>query len=471
MLDKKHENMSLYYDGELTGDELEAFESKLFENPEFAQEYTNYAQFLETVINTPMVEPPEGLRTNIMKRVHEEARPIELIGEKPAAKPKRNGLLDLFQTTKMQSLLFPGLLSTTKKQPLLLNENIKPQSFRRFASAAAAVVACVVVLGAGLSMLDAGRQMQFALAPSPAAAPAPAAAAGIEDTHTQWGEEIYGVAELEADLLPPALMDLPVAAARADGARGEAVSFGTPIAVHQDLSAEDLVIRSASITVEVEDFDSAMRTVNFLAGYNENITIAGTRNELASAQFNNAWIDRRVPLEQYNESLNVLRNMGRVTQESEHTSNVGTSIANAQARASALNHEIARLFTYLEHSETISDLTLISSRIGMIEQETIDAQRQVHHLAHSVAEPMIDITIIEVDTTEVQPANFFDDVSSGFIGSLHFISRTFTGLVVLIARFALPTLIVATLAFIFIRVYRGFRKPETSPKEDIADEA
>ena len=466
-MDTKYENMSLYYDGELTGDELEAFETKLFENPEFAQEYTNYAQFLESVINTPMVEPPEGLRASIMKRVHEEARPIELIGEKPVGKPKRKGLLDLFQTNKMQSLLFPSLLSSTKKQPLLLNEKIKPPSFRRFASAAAAVVACVVVLGAGLSLLDSGQQMQFALAPSPTA-PAPMAAAGVGDTHSQWSE-VYGEAESQADIAL-AFDDTLVSARTAEFADGTPNAFGIPVAAHQDLFAEDYVIRSAFITVEVEDFDNAMHAVNRLAGHNESVSI-GTSGIAVNDTLSNAWITRRVPLERYNESLDVLRNMGRVTAESEHTNNVAASITNAQSRASALNHEIMRLFTYLEHSETVSDLTLISSRIGIIEQETIDAQRQVHQLTHSVSQPSMVITVIEVDTTEVQPASFFDDVSSGFIGSLHFIVRAFTGLIVLIARYALPTLIVAVLAFVFIRVYRGFKKPEISPKEELPDEA
>ena len=438
MLDKKYENMSLYYDGELTGDELTAFETKLFENTEFAQEYTNYAEFLEMVINTPMAEPPQNLRANIMKRVREEARPIELIGEKVAAKPKRRGLPSLFPTKAIQSLL--------------LNENIKPKSFQRFGYAAAAVVACVIVLGTGLSLLDSGGQMQFATAPAPAAAPVPMSAAGeaapwseaIHDDHD--GEQGFGIAE-------------PSAAARTNGIRNETGVFAAPNIAQQDLFADDFVIRSAHITVEVEDFDTAIHAVNMLSGHNENVSIG-------SGETSSAWITRRVPIEQYNESLHVLRNLGRVTSEREHTDNVGASITSAQARSSALNHEIARLFTYLEQSETVSDLTLISARIGRIEQESIDASRQVHQLTRAVAQPNLDITIIEVDTTEIQPASFLDNVSGGFIGSLHFISNAFTGLIVLIARFALPTLIVTVLAFIFIRTYRGFKKPEALPKEE-----
>ena len=448
-MDKKYENMSLYYDGELTGDELEAFETKLFENPEFAQEYTNYAQFLETVVSTPLVEPPQGLRESIMKRIHEESRPIELIGEKTTNKPKRKN--------------FPSLFPTTTIQSLLLNENIKPRSFRRFASAAAAVVACVVVLGTAISMLESGQQVQFATLPLPAGAPAaPAPAAGNMDS--LWSEV---EAQSEEFLSLTDGIELPMAA-RAGIVTAEAsgLPFGTSLATQQDLFTEDLVIRSANISVEVEDFDIAMRTINSLSGHSEDVHLwgGGARNPISSAT-----ITRRVPIERYNESLAVLRDMGRVTHESEHTNNVSSSIANAQARSSALNHEIARLFTYLEHSETIGDLNLISTRIGRVEQETIDAQRQIHQLTHSVSQPTIQISIMEVDTVEIQPTSFFDDVSTGFIGSLHFISNTFTGLIVMVARFALPTLIVAVLAFIFIRVYRGFTKP--APKEDSSDEA
>jgi len=424
---KEYEQMSLYYDGELSGEELEDFEKRL-QDPEFARRYAKFAQTLVNIADIPLAEPPAALREGIMARVREEARPVELFGETvEKERSRRRGFR--FQA---------------------------PRSFRPYFGAAAAVVACVFVIGGIFSLFG---TLESDVAPTPLAfgdsAPIPAAGeAEAFDTQTRLGGQVPYVASPETAARQWDAMSLP-----------------------PDITAEDRIVRSAEITLEVGNLDEAVRFINTLSGYNESVNInhynIGREVGFAwSAPRSSAHIVRRVPLDLFNGHITTLRELGRIVSESENTHSVSTSLHNAQARRDALSNEIGRLLGYLEQADSVGDMTLISARIGIVEQEILDAQGQIAHFENSVGMPVVRITALEVweDVQDYGPTGFWEDIRVSFAGSLELTGAVLSGIGVLIAGLVLPALFVLVLALVSRRVFRRLAHPNKSSKGEDVDE-
>ena len=428
---KDYESMSLYYDGELSGQELEVFEKRL-QASDFAREYESFARVLVYAADIELVEPPAVLRGRIMKRVREEARPVELIGEKVEKTRK-----------KRRSLQMPAL-----------NINI-----RALGGAAAVVVAAVFAVGALFNMFatpvtvtttDAHFTGVELVAPAPAAA-------GFEVVDT-----------------PRAFVEF-ITDAVAEPEQREWFFEGFP-----DIIPQDRIIRSASISIEVEDIDSAVWFINTMSGgHNENVNIQ---------YFEDAWFDgrsmwhmprssasvtRRVPLGLFNEQLADIRSLGRVVHESEDTRSVNTAMLNAHARSDALDTEIQRLLAYLEQADSVGDMTMISARIASVEHEILDTRGQIAGFENSINLPVVSISITEVvyGTTGHDPEGFWQEVRGGFDGSIELIGAVFTEVTVLVVWLALPALIMVALALVVRRVFRAIASREKPGKGESGDEA
>ncbi|MCL2616625.1 MAG: DUF4349 domain-containing protein [Defluviitaleaceae bacterium] len=422
---KEYEQMSLYYDGELTGSDLEAFEKRLFEDPAFALEYESFAQVLVSAAGIPLEEPPHGIRDNIMKRVREEARPINLIGEKAEKGRTRRKK----QGNPMATQVFAAM------RALVFGES-RMRSLRPYATATAAVVVCVFVVGALFGTFRTGEV---------ATEPMPMQAIGVAPAG--FDIEIYGI------------IDISEAQPQARAAAGDVGGIWVLDAAETtepDILPEDLVVRSAWIMIEVDDIDFAIQVINGFGGYNENAHIWG-------GEWSNATIGRRVPLDQFNMIQYSLRSLGNVQSESESAHSVSAQLLNAQARRGALGTEIERLLGYLELSESVADLTLISARLAVVEQELLDAQGSIQQTQNSIMMPVMNISLIQaVDDggNDLVAVGFWQDVGNSFIGSLRFTRTAFTELGVFIAWVALPALIMLVMVFVFGLVRRKAAKAD-----------
>ena len=413
---KEYEQMSLYYDGELSGEELENFEKRL-QDPEFARKYANFAQTLVNIADIPLVDPPLELRKGIMKYVREEARPIELFGES----------VEKERLTRRDIRFRP------------------PRNLRPYLGAFAAVAACLVVIGGVFSLFGTYGD----------GAP-PTATLGV-------------AAAVEAEAA-----DMPQ-----QRVLGQVMSDG--------IQARDNIVRSAEIRLEVENLDEAVRFINALSGgHNESVNIHNYDNEASLVTVrrggdrffglqvprSRAHIVRRVPITLFNEHIEALRGLGNVVFESENSHSVSAALRNAQARREALNSEVTRLLAYLGQSDSVGDMTLISARIGTVDQEILDTQGRIVSLQHSINLPTVHITMTEVlpDDMDYVPPGFWQDVRSSFVGSVRFVGVVVSGLGVLFAGLVLPASLLVALVLVGRRVFRRLAFSQRSPKGGGRDE-
>lgn len=123
---KLSEYMSLYFDGELSGDEAKAFEAHIKEQG-FAQEYAEYSKVLEDTRSLPGLKLPQGLHERVIQALHAESRPIEFI-KKPQEERKKNFRLSCPKNIKAYTAAAAVLMAFTAALVGLLGlfENIAP---------------------------------------------------------------------------------------------------------------------------------------------------------------------------------------------------------------------------------------------------------------------------------------------------------------------------------------------------------
>ena len=232
-----------------------------------------------------------------------------------------------------------------------------------------------------MTMEDSG-----AYAPAQPAAAAPTAApAAASDSALR---ESFGLDRSPIAQAAAAMQQRGETGQAASAASG--TSSGDSTNSRQAQSGRQLIVE-AWVSLEVADIDSVTRQVETLAsqrgGWVESSNLVG------EGGYRTASIGIRVPAERFNNAMDTLRGLGRVTDEGISSSDVTDRLIDNEARLEAWTVQEERLVVLLENAATVEDIIEIEKRIAQVRADIEQVSATQRSLENRVAASLIRVNL------------------------------------------------------------------------------
>ena len=167
--------------------------------------------------------------------------------------------------------------------------------------------------------------------------------------------------------------------------RGEGTDDGGASSL-QAQSGRQLIVE-AWVSLEVHEIDAIVRQVEAVAtqrgGWIESADIVGEDG------YRTANINVRVPAERFDDAMQTLRGLGRVTDEGVSSTDVTDQLIDVEARLGAWRVQEERLIVLLENASTVEDVIDIERRIAEVREDIERVAATQRNLENRVAASLI----------------------------------------------------------------------------------
>ena len=174
------------------------------------------------------------------------------------------------------------------------------------------------------------------------------------------------------------------------GAPGPAGSAGEGSGSVRAQAGRQLIVE-AWMSLEVGDIDSTARQVEAMAaqwgGWVESADVVG------EAGYRAASLNIRVPAGRFNNAMEALRNLGRVTDEGVSSTDVTDQLIDNEARMQAWQTQEERLIILLENAATVEDVIDIERRISEVRADIERVAATQRNLENRVAASLIRVNL------------------------------------------------------------------------------
>ncbi len=222
------------------------------------------------------------------------------------------------------------------------------------------------------------------------------------------------------------------------------------------------LIRTVSLSLQTKEFDSVLNSLKTktteLGGYVENSSVSGNSYSYTTTRYASYTI--RIPADKLNEFVDIVGELGNVTQENESVEDVTLQYVDVESHKKALETEQARLMELLSTAENMEDLLAIESKLSDIRYEIESYESQLRLLDNQIDYSTVHVEIFEVERmTDAGEKGFFEEIKERFGDNLYKVGHGFRNLIIGILG-ALPILIVcaAVIAVIVVIVKKSIKK-------------
>ncbi len=229
------------------------------------------------------------------------------------------------------------------------------------------------------------------------------------------------------------------------------------------------LIRTVSLSLETKEFDSVLTNLSTktteLGGYIETSSVNGNSYSHHSTRYASYVI--RIPADKLNEFVEVVSELGNVTQKNESVEDVTLRYIDVESHKKALETEQERLLELLSKAENMEEMLTIESKLSDIRYEIENYESQLKTMDNQIDYSTVSVYIDEVErVTDTGEKEFFEEIKERFGNSLYIVARGIRGLVIGILG-SLPILIVCggVIAVVVI-VVRKILKKRNMRKED-----
>ena len=229
------------------------------------------------------------------------------------------------------------------------------------------------------------------------------------------------------------------------------------------------LIRTVSLSLETKEFDSALTNLSTktteLGGYIETSSVNGNSYSHHSTRYASYVI--RIPANKLNEFVEVVSELGNVTQKNESVEDVTLRYIDVESHKKALETEQERLLELLSKAENMEEILTIESKLSDIRYEIENYESQLKTMDNQIDYSTVSVYVDEVErVTDTGEKGFFEEIKERFGNSLYVVARGIRGLVIGILG-SLPILIVCggVIAVVVI-VVRKILKKRNMRKED-----
>lgn len=229
------------------------------------------------------------------------------------------------------------------------------------------------------------------------------------------------------------------------------------------------LIRTVSLSLETKEFDSVLTNLSTktteLGGYIETSSVNGNSYSHHSTRYASYVI--RIPADKLNEFVEVVSELGNVTQKNESVEDVTLRYIDVESHKKALETEQERLLELLSKAENMEEILTIESKLSDIRYEIENYESQLKTMDNQIDYSTVSVYVDEVErVTDTSEKGFFEEIKERFGNSLYVVARGIRGLVIGILG-SLPILIVCggVIAVVVI-VVRKILKKRNMRKED-----
>ena len=229
------------------------------------------------------------------------------------------------------------------------------------------------------------------------------------------------------------------------------------------------LIRTVSLSLETKEFDSVLTNLSTktteLGGYIETSSVNGNSYSHHSTRYASYVI--RIPANKLNEFVEVVSELGNVTQKNESVEDVTLRYIDVESHKKALETEQERLLELLSKAENMEEILTIESKLSDIRYEIENYESQLKTMDNQIDYSTVSVYVDEVErVTDTGEKGFFEEIKERFGNSLYVVARGIRGLVIGIFG-SLPILIVCggVIAVVVI-VVRKILKKRNMRKED-----
>ncbi|NLN07074.1 MAG: DUF4349 domain-containing protein [Firmicutes bacterium] len=227
-------------------------------------------------------------------------------------------------------------------------------------------------------------------------------------------------------------------------------------------AAEQKLIRTAHIDMDVENIDAALAAIADTAkaegGYLAKSSVFG------ADEMRRATLSVRLPAEKLEQFLAEIKKLGKVKSSSVGEDDVTLRYVDLEARIRNLARQEERLLAILERAETVEDILRIEKELGRVRGELEALTAEFRYL-----QDRVDYATVQLSLTET-PAASRTVTGSGLKGvwqrGLNGLVRSINGLIsglgslIVFLLSALPYLVI--IALVAIPLYRRLRKSKNS---------
>lgn len=236
------------------------------------------------------------------------------------------------------------------------------------------------------------------------------------------------------------------------------------------------LIRTVSLSLETKEFDSVLTNLSTktteLGGYIETSSVNGNSYSHHSTRYASYVI--RIPADKLNEFVEVVSELGNVTQKNESVEDVTLRYIDVESHKKALETEQERLLELLSKAENMEEILTIESKLSDIRYEIENYESQLKTMDNQIDYSTVSVYVDEVErVTDTGEKGFFEEIKERFGNSLYVVARGIRGLVIGILG-SLPILIVCggviAVAVIVVRKIlkkRNMRKEDRTQNSDI----
>ena len=229
------------------------------------------------------------------------------------------------------------------------------------------------------------------------------------------------------------------------------------------------LIRTVSLSLETKEFDSVLTNLSTktteLGGYIETSSVNGNSYSHHSTRYASYVI--RIPADKLNEFVEVVSELGNVTQKNESVEDVTLRYIDVESHKKALETEQERLLELLSKAENMEEILTIESKLSDIRYEIENYESQLKTMDNQIDYSTVSVYVDEVErVTDTGEKGFFEEIKERFGNSLYVVARGIRGLVIGILG-SLPILIVCGVVIaVVVIVVRKILKKRNMRKED-----
>ena len=229
------------------------------------------------------------------------------------------------------------------------------------------------------------------------------------------------------------------------------------------------LIRTIYLSLQTTEFDSVLSDLSAktteLGGYIENSSISGNSYYYQSTRYASYTI--RIPSDQLDQFVDIVGELGNVTQKNESVEDVTLQYVDVESRKKALETEQERLLELLSQAENMEDLLAIESKLSDVRYELENYGSQLRMLDNQIDYSTVNVDVDEVErVTDTGEKSFFGEIKDRFGNSLYTVGRDMRGFVIVVLG-SLPILIVwAVIIIVVVLAVKKIRKGRKQKKEE-----
>lgn len=193
----------------------------------------------------------------------------------------------------------------------------------------------------------------------------------------------------------------------------ESQAVAKPEPGEQSLLQARMIIRTATLTIEVDKPEQAATSINTLIQARSGFVL-DTQAHTNTRGDHSATMTLRVPAAQFEQTLGELRKLGSLRDEQIKGQDVTAEFVDVQARIKTQRQLEARLSELLEKAQDVETILKIESELARVRQVIESAQGQEKYLLNQVQLSTITVTLRPTHTTARATRSLSQEIGEAF---------------------------------------------------------